>query len=498
MFTIGSGQEISFKDHLIQDHSSNISIEFGFFDVLQDRRGWLWITAFEGIARCDGNRCRIYKYDPGDSTSLIANAVPVIYEDSLGNIWLGTTGGGLEKYDPVTDRFSHYQSEPNNPNSLSSNRVFSLMEDNLGNIWVGTDRGLNVLDPNTQKFRRFPVEDSESVNRQVALSLVEDKKQHVWIGTMRHGLKRFDPGVEKFKSFVHDPKDPSSLRSNTINSLHIDRHKQLWVGTSKGLHKYDPADEAFLYFPISSPSARTEVITDIIEDKDGFLWLATQSGIVRFDPLSQESAVYFPEPELAKSDQWELANHVNFIYQDREGTFWLGTRNGKLLSFTWEKAKGRRYQYEPDNPYSINGRYLNGVHKDDQGTYWLATEEGLCSFDPETQRFVNYMPGSSANGQSFLQIFEDANQDLWFASKGLARFDKATGSFQIYRHDPNDSQSISSNEIRSFFQDSKGRLWIGTFDGGLCLYDPVHDHFEQYWSRPNGSQGDNTVFAIRQ
>src|SRR5690606_38538629 len=91
--------------------------------------------------------------DPADSSSLSDNRVYKIFRDSKGILWICTFGGGLNKYDVDSGKFTHYYFNPDDEQTIGDNRVISINEDSNGFLWVGTyGGGLNKLDPSTGKF----------------------------------------------------------------------------------------------------------------------------------------------------------------------------------------------------------------------------------------------------------------------------------------------------------------------------------------------------------
>jgi signal transduction histidine kinase/ligand-binding sensor domain-containing protein/CheY-like chemotaxis protein/HPt (histidine-containing phosphotransfer) domain-containing protein len=120
--------------------------------------------------------------------------------------------------------------------------------------------------------------------------------------------------------------------------------------------------------------------------------------------------------------------------------------------------------------------------QDSQGFVWLATEDGLIRFDGRELLRYAYSPRSvnGLPGNFIYQIVEDTHQDLWLAIKdtGIARWNRASDTFTIYRHDPNRSGSLASDSVRTLLIDSHGRLWVGTTDAGVDILDPASGHFE--------------------
>jgi len=119
--------------------------------------------------------------------------------------------------------------------------------------------------------------------------------------------------------------------------------------------------------------------------------------------------------------------------------------------------------------------------QDSQGFVWLATEDGLVRYDGRELKRYAYSPSSSNSlpGNFIYEIVEDADHNLWVAIKdtGLARWNRASDTFTIFRHDPHNADSLASDSIRSLLVDARGRLWVGTSDAGVDILDPASGRF---------------------
>jgi ligand-binding sensor domain-containing protein len=107
----------------------------------------MWFGTEYGLNRYDGYTFTVFKYNEEKKNSLSNNHILSIYEDRAGIIWIGTKGGGLNKYDREKEEFINFKNDPGDINSLSNNIVTSICEDNAGTLWIGTDGGgLNKLE----------------------------------------------------------------------------------------------------------------------------------------------------------------------------------------------------------------------------------------------------------------------------------------------------------------------------------------------------------------
>jgi PAS domain S-box-containing protein len=131
---------------------------------------------------------------------------------------------------------------------------------------------------------------------------------------------------------------------------------------------------------------------------------------------------------------------------------------------------------------------------DHRGTLWAATWDGLCRFDPLTQRFTTYKPDPKTRGLNYYAIAEDPQGNLWLGGNlGLHRFDPNTGQFTVYSHKFDDPHSLSDNRVAAVYFDRAGSMWVGT-QNGLDKFDPGTRTFAVYSERDG--MGGNVVSCI--
>ena len=139
--------------------------------------------------------------------------------------------------------------------------------------------------------------------------------------------------------------------------------------------------------------------------------------------------------------------------------------------------------------------------QDSQGFVWLGTEDGLVRYDGHELVRYAYSRGVGGLPGNFIRaIVEDAHHDLWIAIKdsGLARWNRATDSFTVYRHDPANAASLASDTTRTVLVDARGRVWVGTYDAGIDVLDPASGRFEHFRHDPAdpNSLGNNQIFTL--
>ncbi|NIR73208.1 hypothetical protein GWO43_07925 [candidate division KSB1 bacterium] len=276
--------------------------------IYEDRSGVLWIGTEDGLNKLVPRKNQEapptfvhYKNDPDDPNSLSHNVIRSIYEDQSGVLWIGTWGGGLNRFETRLNRrdgstFTHYKRDPDNSNSLSHNMVRSIYQDQSGVLWIGTEDGLNKCDRKKTKFTHYKnaPDNPNSLNNSVVWSIFEDRSGMLWIGTWGGGLNRFDRKQKIFTHFKHNPTNPYSLSDNVVWSIYEDRSGGLWIGTRKGgLNKFVPSENdgsspIFIHYknaPDDPNSLSNNNVRSIYEDHSGMLWIGTHGGgLNRFDP----------------------------------------------------------------------------------------------------------------------------------------------------------------------------------------------------------------------
>jgi signal transduction histidine kinase/ligand-binding sensor domain-containing protein/HPt (histidine-containing phosphotransfer) domain-containing protein/ActR/RegA family two-component response regulator len=139
--------------------------------------------------------------------------------------------------------------------------------------------------------------------------------------------------------------------------------------------------------------------------------------------------------------------------------------------------------------------------QDSQGFVWLGTEDGLVRYDGhELVRYAYSRSVGGLPGNFIRAIVEDAHHDLWIAIKdsGLARWNRSTDSFTVYRHDPSNAASLASDTTRTALVDEQGRVWVGTYDAGIDVLDPGSGRFEHFRHDPANpnSLGNDQIFSL--
>ena len=620
---------ISFE-HFTMEHGLSAPVT----QIIQDNYGFLWFGTSDGLNRFDGTTFNVYRNIPGDTTSIPSNIINSLVPDAAGRVWAATNRGicyfdfnddrfHTIKYNDtleVLDRHRVHAIAQGNDNSIwfasrtwlhqwKDGKVISTLAmpaypdllikylyiDDKDRKWIGSNEGLHMHDPKTGKFLHAAIHSPFTIANKLKATVHPvktykndtlmigswyadmqkvylsgdkiinipfpdpfgtDPRSHIvqglaqgtndiwWIGTYGNGISWFDVKRNQFiDHFRYVPSDPESLSSDYINDIFKDASGIVWIGTTKGLDKYDPLVQQFKSIPLPvQPShfAVYRLANTIVEDKDNphWLWLCV-SGVglfhynihtQHFDLYQLESesenqqlsnnlysffydskgriwigtrlGVYLFDPQTKKFKDSPLKDNkaiqgAHTIIEDRNGDFWFATNSNGIYRFSEKDKQLRSYIFDPDNPNSIPDNKIFCLIEDSQGKLWISTQNrGMCRYDPRTEEYIHFQhtkndPNTIPDNGVFV-LYEDENNQLWIGTEnGLAVMDMAT--LAITQYSTNDG--LCNNTVFSITPDGQGRLWLGT-NNGLSNFNPPTKHFRNYYIKDGLPQNriDGEVF----
>ncbi|MGY6649433.1 two-component regulator propeller domain-containing protein [Wenyingzhuangia sp. IMCC45574] len=545
-FSISGFSQVFTKNYKITRY--NIPIKTTAQDILQDQYGFVWIATANGLWRYDGGSFKNYLKNEVDKTSITDNNISSLYEDSNGDLWVGTYGGGLLKYLRDCDCFERFIHEFDNPNSLSFNEVKVLFETSDGTFFIGTDGGgLNIMDRDRKTFKVFKHNSGNpnSLSHNNVLSLEEKRPGELLVGTWS-GLNILDYKTNKVSRVFKDKKrtqtpyfritktkklsknyrwritDSNNNSFVNLNMIH-DNSGKAWVfnwgritlynnfpygKTEIFLNKWFQKDYAFRNIFVHKKTGNIWVLSldgtfFRFEEKErvfdsfltkkrvnnlvrtqDFFWLNVRDSIFIFDKKTNEEIKRF------KAGKKDLQITNGFIKDqvsvvDSE-CFYTYKDNGKLI----EKAKrentneARSFIHTSKNEIWV-GEILGA-------NYYNASPFGLkekfeCNWDDENG--IGYF-------HRCICLFEDSKGSIWFGTTGdgLKRYVPEKNQFQHFRHTIGELNTINNNFISVIYEDKEENLWIGT-QAGLSRLSLKDYSVKQY---NIGALKDQIINAIQQ
>ncbi len=300
--------------------------------IADDGMGNLWIGTYSGgLNRFNKKTMRFehYRHSNADSSSISSNQIQAIYIDSTKTFWIGTFGGGLNyfKYDPNDKRkivFKKYVNNPDDPFSLSDNRVYCIYEDREGILWIGTfGGGLDKFDRKTGRFISYRniQGDIMSISDNRVISIYEDGKKFLWVGTYGGGLHKFDKRTEKFISY----NQKNRINCSVVYGILEDKHHNLWLSSDRGIFKLNTKTNNFMQYDLHDGIQSMEFSGGAYaKSKSGEMFFGGINGLNYFYPDSIKDNPFVPpvvisririfnEPITGEPDTLILAFNQNFF-----------------------------------------------------------------------------------------------------------------------------------------------------------------------------------------
>jgi ligand-binding sensor domain-containing protein/signal transduction histidine kinase/DNA-binding response OmpR family regulator len=277
-------------EYILKDNTS-ISISSNNIKSLYlDEKENLWLGTYNGgltILDRKSGMMSYYKNDPKDQNSLSDNDVYSIAQQNDSLFWLGTHGGGLSLFNSRSQKFTHFREGPET--DLSSDFVRILYQDTKGNLWVGTQYGLNFLSAeniknNEIKFRHY-FYDQKKLTGEDILTIYEDSQARIWAGTNDSGLNLLDTTANRFENY--DLAKISGTIGNVVHGILEDDHQNLWISTNQGILKLNPNDSTHKIFDETDGLVASEFNNNsCLKAHDGQMFFGSLQGVTRFHPDS--------------------------------------------------------------------------------------------------------------------------------------------------------------------------------------------------------------------
>ena len=474
-----------------------------YLDPEQEDVLWIGTNSGLNIFNTETNTFTVYKSDLSNIRSLSNGTILDIYKDRSGVIWLGTLGG-LNKIDPGRVPFRHHTRGEGKNDGINSNNVFSIHKSfkNPEIVWLGTsDGGLNRYDKSKKLFSYFrhDTTDVNSIGSDNIRAIYEDPDEEgdvLWLGTWGGGLNRFDLEKNKFKTYKHDNSDPTTISSNFVHQIFETRDGMLWLTTTRGINKFDRKKETFsryLFQDTTYVEAVQNLLEEVINKKTplaSLIHAKNNADLSQSFSLNKKTNVLVISLGEILNDLWDFG-----WLEDADGNeIWKmtiakskhagGSNKNRMQVWSGLLNEGSyKIRYKSDDSHSYNSwNETPPIHPDWWGIQiFEINEKEKNLFDQNLNKFAkpNSIPSDAATA-----LIEDSYGMIWIGTRnnGLSKFDRKTESFTNYEYRLNDKNSISNNNIQALHEDRNGILWIGT-QGGLNRYDSNTNSFNSYTTK---------------
>ncbi|MDB5120781.1 MAG: sensor signal transduction histidine kinase [Sphingobacteriales bacterium] len=379
--------------------SNNLNNNY-IYSLYNDDKGILWIgTSSGGINKYDKN-LPFFNHFRDNSGNSNYNTVWSFTESNDGNFWLGTDAG-LVYLNKSTGVSTYYKHDSANKKNISSNVISTLLRSKIGNkIWIGTSTGLDQLDENTRSITHIKFSTGENIQK--VYSLLEDKKGNLWIGT-RNGLYQKNRLTNLVVNYKHDPKKTNTLVSDDVQALAEDRSGNIFIGyKNNGLSKYNPNSKTFTHFTAENSNLCSDQVSNLFIDLKNNVWIGSLDA--GFSVLDTKTNLI----ESFSEDNGLINNVVNFLINDKKGFIWISTNRG-IVRFNPTTKTFRNYGvYNGLQSLEFN---VGAGYKTRHGEILLGGVNGFNMFNPQYVAQNNNVP------PVIITDFQLSNQKLIIGAK---------------------------------------------------------------------------------
>lgn len=489
--------------------------------IAQDKQGFLWFATEEGLNKFDGTRFITYlKNEDLTRQGITGNELNCLLDDPQDSIlWIGTQRAGLNAYDYVNNTFLCYRHDDENPESLITDDVTKIVAATDGNLWITTYwRGVDYFDKKAGKFIHYNTQTVPGLASDNIWSVVDGGDGKLYMGHVHHGFSVLSLKDKKVKNFMYDPEDPVSLPGNGVTCIYKDLSGNIWLGTDRGLALFNPEAENFIHFHHSEDGV-PHTVFDIRQFDGNKLWIAMEFGGIAILDLTQRM---FLSPDQVRfqyikegDDEYSLSNStVRCLFQDSFKNVWAGMWGGGINFLSHESSYFNVYSYSPiqHSGSSLNNKTASSVCVARDGKLWIGTDGGGINVFDKGKRVAVYKEETGDLTDNSIQAaLCDSEGNLWFGSfmGGVDFYDvkkksfhqifpkdktgedvralyedaeyvwigTSNGIYKVRLHDKGiaDHYTVENNLVRCISKDNLNRLWIGTFGGGLGVFD---EHFQ--------------------
>ncbi len=402
-------------------------VRYGWGNIIhiaEDREGNLWLATPAELMKFNTKTesYSSFTHNPSDFQSISFNSVSSVYIDNTDLLWIGTTGMGIDYYDPKANRFNVFSLNADKLTRTGGFSVRAVMEDNVGNVWISADV-LYRWYRKTGQVQRFEKNrgDQALFGNTIVFSIIQSKDGNIWTATTE-GLFRYHPGNGSVKRYKFDPADRNGIPQKEVYTVYEDPDGLIWIATEKYLCKLTDAEKgvfhSVLYY--SGPSFNEQVRPIIFRDINRQLWLGTKFGLFLFNTKNETFKLYKNNP-----GQPNTLNNSNIksicpdpLYPERY--LWIGT-NGGLNRFDNQTKTFFYYTEENGLPNNV----IYGILSDDENNLWMSTNGGLSKLNTQTGIFTNFDVNDGLQSSEFNTgaYFKSKTGELYFGGiKGLNYF----------------------------------------------------------------------------
>lgn len=401
--------------------------------------------------------------------------------DKKQNVWMYNHTGYMWYYNIQNNTVKKLQLIPKNIINIIDEERYNVFTDSKDMIWITTyGNGLFSYDPKTEYLQNYKYTLGEnSLSSDYLLSITEDKFGNLWLGSEYAGIiKAVKPNYDI--QYIRPENKVSIGKNNSVKTIYEDSNNNIWVGTKNGsLYVYDHHIKSIKHiYEDLNPYT-------MIENKKGGMWVGTKgNGLYLFDTKTFKQIAHYKNEE---GNSNSLSNNSIFsLLLDNKDCLWVGSFGGGINVLKEEKGTSSFVQLFNQEG---NRRYIRCIYQDSKGLIWVGTSDGVIKFKPEgimdnplafTAYKLNLQKTNTLSSNDVKTIYEDEDGQIWVgtAGGGLNKYlgdANKEGIFEVFTT----GNGLSGDIVSGILEDNNSQLWISS-ENGISKFDKQYNSFTNY------------------
>jgi len=479
-----------FSHLTIKDGLSQSSVK----SIYQDWKGFMWFGTSDGLNRYNGYSFTIYRNDPGRKSSICGNDISFIYENPFDStLWIGTRSDGLSLYCRNSDTFVSFKKNETDINTIPTNNINSMASVRPGELWIATGGSGLINFSLTDTTFTIPEFSKKDEFRNIN-TILADRNGALWLGTSK-GLFKYEIPIDRnLNTAIPEQISDGFPEAISIISLTEDLRGNIWIGTSNsGLIRYHPGNRStshYSHIPTELNSIGSNTVRSIVHRKNGTIWIGTDNGLYNFDQHSNRFRAFRNDA----ADQESINDDMIFsMYEDRSGVLWIGTFFGGVNRVDPEESRFIKHS-NFHKLFNLNKatNHIRSIYKDAQNGLWLSSSKGLILLNEEYFK----SPSKKEHAEIFFRetdqyyVFGDSYQNL-YVSNAQGFFIRKNGINQFHLFTPSGIEMKPELRFLSYaLEDSDRMVWFFT-RYGLLKYNPKTNEADLY--NPKNENGTTSI-----
>lgn len=395
-------------------------------------------------------------------------------------------------------------------------RVRDMFVDSHGTVWItDTRNGITRFDPDKGDYKHFEQSQNTVQFYTGNNSVVIERGDKVWIKMNHVGFGYYDREKDSVEPFYNDPTRPDCRMSNGVAIFEVDNNNVLWLSTyyERGLQRIVLQTRDTNLFPLGdkeddSTTSFLDEARALEVDSDGNLWVGTKEGKLYIYDRSMRLT-----KEITRQPNGSPLGSIYTIKEDSHGNLWVGTKGDGVYRLSRRKGAKEEYDFKhlrhnPTDSNSLSNNQVYCIEEDSQGRLWIATYGGainmIPSWDSEViyntlNSFPNYPTEPGERARYLLAAEHD--RLLIATSEGLIicnpNIDPERMHFTVAQRGMGDPRTLQANDVIHLLKDSKERVWLSTYGGGLSRIEGYDENGQALFETYTTTDGlaSNIVFS---